>query len=183
MAKKRTGTLQQYGTKGMWRARHRVTLASGVTVKRWFPLGTTSIGEASAKNKLLIQQLARGEVPDVKAFKATELCRDAFTRVYEGKRDEGLASWRGPMRIAHKYAGPVMGHLHVDQVGPEHIRDALLACKAAGREKATVESLRTALSGVFKELLRGRKIKENPVALAHTIESLMIQPPHSVKIP
>jgi integrase len=162
MAKKRTGSIQMHG--GQLQARHRITI-DGVTVRRWFPLGTTSWGLARAKNKDLIARLARGEVPDVAATAEAELCTAAFVRVIDQKRDDGLKSWRGPAQLLRDYAVPVMGHLRVDQVTPPHIRDALVYCRDKGRAKATVEMLRTALSGVFKALCRDLLLKSNPVTL------------------
>lgn len=162
--RKRTGTIQPRGKDGMLHARHTITI-DGVSVRRWFPLGTDSKALARAKNKALLAQLERGEIPNVAATAALETSSAAFERVVDAMREDGLKSWKDKRQRLRDYAEPVLGHLRIDAVRVGHIREALDSCKTAGKSKQTIVHLRNDLSSVFDWLRREELIEKNPVSL------------------
>lgn len=161
MARQRTGTIQRRG--GVYWVRHTIT-TQGVTVRRWFALGTTSLAVARAKNAKLLGQIQRGELPDVEAMAAPETCSAAFERVVAQMRAEGLKSWKDRRQRLRDYAEPVLGELELGAVTAANIRDALDRCQAAGKSKQTLTHLRNDLQAVFDTLWRADQVTENPVA-------------------
>jgi integrase len=161
MARQRTGTIQRRG--GVYWVRHTIN-TQGVTVRRWFALGTTSLAVARAKNARLLEQIARGELPDVEAMAAPETCSAAFARVIAEMRAEGLKTWKDRQQRLQDYAVPVLGELELGAVTAANIRDALDRCRAAGKSKQTLVHLRNDLRAVFDALWRADQVTTNPVA-------------------
>lgn len=162
--RKRTGTIQPRGAEGLLWVRHTIEV-DGVTVRRWFPLGTTSKAVARAKNKALLDALARGEIPDAETTRELETCAIAFERIVPAMREEGLSTWKDKRQRLRDYAEPVLGHLRIDAVRVGHIREALDKCKETGKSKQTIVHLRNDLSSVFDWLRREELIEKNPVSL------------------
>lgn len=161
MARARTGTIQRKG--GVYWARHTIN-TQGVTVRRWFALSTSSLAVARAKNARLLEQIQRGELPDVDAMAVPETCADAFERIVGEMREGGLKSWKDRRQRLRDYAEPVLGELEIEAVNASHVRDALEQCRATGKSKQTITHLRNDLSAVFDALWRADQLKENPVA-------------------
>jgi len=162
--RERTGTIQPRGKEGLLWARHTITV-DGVSVRRWFPLGTTSKAIANAKNKQLLEQLKRGEIPDAEETRDLETCSVAFERIVEAMRADGLKSWKDKRQRLRDYAEPALGKMRIDAVKTLHIREVLDACKASGKSKQTVVHLRNDLSSVFDAMRRDELIEKNPVSL------------------
>lgn len=160
MARQRTGTIERRGK--FYSARHTITV-EGVSVRRWFQLGTPSLAVARAKNRELAARIARGDVPGAEAMVAPERCAAAFERVVGEMRRDGLKSWKDRRQRLRDYAEPVLGPLEVREVNAGHVRDALEECRAAGRSKQTLVHLRNDLRAVFDALWRSDVVKENPV--------------------
>jgi len=162
--RQRTGTIQHRGKEGLLFARHTITV-DGVSVRRWFPLGTTSKAIANAKNKQLVEQLKRGDIPDVEETRDLETCSAAFERIVEAMKVDGLKSWKDKRQRLRDYAEPAIGKMRIDTVKTLHIREVLDACKASGKSKQTVVHLRNDLSSVFDSMRRDELIEKNPVSL------------------
>ena len=129
--RKRTGSIEPKGKDGLLWVRHTIDV-DGVSVRRWFPLGTASRAVARAKNRELLAKLASGEIPDATTTRELETCKAAFKRIVEAMREEGLRSWKDKQQRLRDYAEPVIGELCIDAVRVGHVRDVLDACKAAG---------------------------------------------------
>lgn len=167
MARKRTGTIQMHG--GQYQARHRVTI-DGVTVRRWFPLGTTSKGLAKAKNQDLIARLERGEIPDVKAKQNFETFDAAFVRITEQQGKDGLKTWKHKQRRLRRWALPILTGMLTHEIKSSHVRDVLYRVVEHGKCKGTMVHVRNCLSSIFSDLVREEEsaVKVNPCSLLKT---------------
>lgn len=162
MARKRTGTIQKHGK--YLAARHYVTI-DGVTTRRWYNFGTTSWALARAKNRELLAKLERGEVPDVESTAQLELCSEAFTRLCEKMRDDGLVTWKRKLARLRRYAGPLLGNMRIDEVRAVHMREAIDRMKAAGNKKQSCSQLLFNLRSIFAVLVEEELIEKNPALL------------------
>jgi integrase len=161
MARRRTGSIEKRGN--LYWARHTIN-TQGVTIRRWFALGTASLAVARAKNDRLLEQIARGEIPDADALAVPETCAQAFERIVGEMRGEGLKSWKDRLYRLQAYAVPVLGEVEIGAANAGHVRDALEECRGAGKSKQTITHLRNDLHAVFDALWRADAVKENPVA-------------------
>jgi integrase len=147
---------------GQYWGRHTIDVV-GVTVRRWFPLGTDSLALASAKNEELRERLSRGEIPKETETRAPELVSGAFKRIVAKQREEGMKSWKDREQRLRDYALPVLGKLTISAVRAQHGREVLEHCVSTGKSKQTVTHLRNDLSSIFDALWRDDLIPENPL--------------------
>lgn len=147
---------------GQYWVRPTITV-DGVNVRRWFPLGTDSLSVANAKNRDLMARIARGEVPLLTETRAPETFEQAARRILDQQEADGMKSIADRRQRVRDYATPTLGKLAIDKVRAGHVREALEACRDAGRAKQTITHLRNDLSSIFDQLWRDELIEENPV--------------------
>ncbi len=171
MARKPTGSLvwQKKADGRKW-AYVRVTLPDG-TRGPLIPLETTDPRVARLHQPRAVKA-ARAAVSDEEVrSEATraETFSEAVDRIMAhleregGHKGTGLHDPKGKRSRLERWAYPIMADLHVDQIRPGHIREALEKCRDDGKADETIKHLKWDLSSIFRYLEEEEIIEANPV--------------------
>lgn len=140
---------QQYAWRG-W------VIENGLVVRREFKTGETLDTLAMARAERIIY----GGAAPAKA-KEVETFRLAAERIVARQGDEGMASAKKRRSRFERWIFPVFGHLRIDGVEPQHLREMLARAMKAGRSKSTLDHLRDDCSSILGELWRDGALAEN----------------------